>query len=284
MITELSDGSTALAGHDDIMEIAAPRVSPSAAELDDLEVLLLGGFGGSCDVGRGWVELAVTGAAAHAAESTGLLIVLDEEGAPFAEVGVSATSPLTDGRRSVCGTARALRTTPRGSHPLLRLRAASLTRHGRVLGVPVDRPLHAPHVVALRTAAARLDARLLLLPLTGDGTPLGVDGSGLVRACLGIRTLMAPVPVDVVPIALPRRLDATAHRRRALAVARAYGATHVTMGPTDSDVADADGSLPTRVPLPEVSLDLRNGAWTPSDEVPLEYRSCLLYTSDAADE
>lgn len=178
------------------------------------------------------------------------------------------------GRSGVAGPVLAARPLERGSHQSLRRATTPATGPAEsppllVLGVPLDRPLLAPHLVALRECARTLDARILLLPLTGCGSPQGVDGPSLVRSCLG---MAEQGDVEVIPVAVPRH--GTDERESALRmrVAAAYGATHVPASATRLPGTYL-GDRPTVVELPAVALDLRTGSWRLTEEVPIEHRA-----------
>jgi sulfate adenylyltransferase len=252
-----------------------PTWSPVPHELDDLEMLLLGGYGplggflGRSEIdsvvrhGRltddtPWpvaITLTVDPATAAAATAAGTLDLLDEEGTPVAGMIVAESWP-TEGATALAGELRARRPVERGSHRALRRRAPDAPA-GRpdapaVLGVPLRRPLRPAELVAVRAAADALDAHIRLLPLTGCGSPDGLDRIALVHGCLQARDELARPgrSADVVPVAVPRHPGCPDDRERALAaeVARAYGATHVhdprtTTAETDPS-ADAPGNRP----------------------------------------
>ncbi|MEJ2887944.1 adenylyl-sulfate kinase [Actinomycetospora aeridis] len=279
-------------GRDGTGGATPPRWTPSAAELDDVDMVLRGAYRGV----NGFVAgspgrepaptLLVPTDVADRAREAGRLLLLEEEGVPVAELAPTATWEPGDaapGRRGLVGPLRDLGEHPRGSHAALRVAAPGPSRDAAaVLGVPVDRPLPLPVLVAVRAAADRLDARVVLFPLTGHGRPHGLDGPALVRTCLAVRDTVA---ADVVPVAVPRRggadggVDTSADTDLVRHVAAAYGATHVA-GPAVSGDGRHGQDLPPVVDLPAVALDLRTGLWALESDVPVAHRSTLLTPAD----
>jgi sulfate adenylyltransferase len=173
----------------------------------------------------------------------------------------------------VAGDVVALRPLERGSHRALR-RPAGTAGDGTspVLGIPLRHLLHSPDVAAVRIAAARLGAAVLLVPLTGHGSPQGVSGDGLVRATLAAAGELraAGLDVEVVPVSVPNHGagDEAEHMLAAL-VARAHGATHVP-----APLPRRDG-LPEPLELPPVVQDLRSATWEAPEAVPERFRGPL---------
>lgn len=275
-------------GHQDTAPpLALPSWSPTVRELDDLEMMLLGGyrplrgFVGLDDIeairtcgvltnGTTWpvpVTLVVPSHIAELAVKVGAIELLDEEATPVAEVAVDGAWPTERGV-GLAGVVRALRPFERGIHRSLP--HVALGRRDRaVLGVPLRRPLLAPGLAALRSCAAKLDARLLLLPLIGHGSPQEIDVPGLVRAANGAgeQLIQQGCEVDVVPVPVPRHdIDEDRDRILAALVAKEYGATHVP-GPLPALEA-----LPTVIELPAVAQDMRTGRWATADMVPAKHR------------
>jgi sulfate adenylyltransferase len=253
-----------------------PTWSPVRHELDDLEMLLLGGYGplrgflgrsevasvvrhGQLTDATPWpvaITLTVDHATAATATEAGALDLLDEEGTPVATLIVEESWP-TEGAAGLAGELRARRPVERGSHRALRRRAPDTADHKSgpptMLGVPLRRPPRPGELAAVRTAAEELDAHIRLLPLTGWGSPDGLDPAALVRGCLRARDELALSgrTADVVPVSVPRHPGCADEREWALAatVARAYGATHVH-GPLPA----TDG-LPVVAEMPAAGLD-----------------------------
>jgi sulfate adenylyltransferase len=232
-----------------------PTWSPVPHELDDLEMLLLGGYGplrgflgrsdaasvvrhGQLTDATPWpvaITLTVDDVTATAATEAGALDLLDEEGTPVATLVVEESWP-SEGATGLAGELRARRPVERGSHRALRRKAPdaadrSLPDPPAMLGVPLRRPPQPGELAAVRTAAEALGAHIRLLPLTGWGSPDGLDPCALVQGCLRARDELALSgrTADVVPVSVPRHPGCADERESALAamVARAYGATHV---------------------------------------------------------
>jgi sulfate adenylyltransferase len=271
-----------------IREATPPRWSPSARELDDAEALLLGaypglkGFLGPDDIaavraaarladGTPWpvpVTLEVSPATAQQARHAGSLVLLDEEGTPVGEVTVEQVWDLDGSSVGVAGPVAPLAVLERGSHRHLRRPVAETADRGPVLGVPVDRPPHAPQLAQWRSCARALGARIRLLPLTGSARSGPVDGPALVRICLDAA---ASIGADVVPVSVPFHGDRDRDRVVAALVAGAYGATHVP-GPVVAGNPGWENVLPDVVDLPGVARDLRTGDWSAAGSVPPEFR------------
>ena len=278
-----------------VVQAAAPRWMPCPRELDDLEVLLLGGYpplrgflppeevtsvvvGAQLSDGTPWpvpITLAVPGNVAGVAAAAGALVLVDEESAPVAELVMERTWVLSDGRSGVAGPVLPVGPINRGSHRSLRKAAIPATGLAEspphpVLGVPLDRPLLAPHLVALRECARTLNARIMLLPLTGFGSPQGIDGQALVLSCLGMADQDG---LEVIPVAVPRHSTDERDNALRILVAAAYGATHVPAPETFLPGSTSGAGWPALVELPEVTLDLRAGRWRLTEQVPIEHRA-----------
>ncbi|WP_207908857.1 adenylyl-sulfate kinase [Pseudonocardia endophytica] len=253
---------------------------PSPVELDDLDLLLHGAYrpltgfldadaaaavveSGTLPDGTPWpvpITLTVPDATADEAVRAGTLTLSDEQRTPVAELAVERADPAGDGRSTLAGPVR-------GLHPRERadgVRLPDPLGDGPVFGVPMTTPPHAPDVAAIAAAAEATDARVVLLPLVGDGSPDGLDGAGLVRAATGAA---AEIGASVVALPLARH-DAADGRDNALAgrVAAALGVTHLP----DGWGAGAAGTK--SVALPEMALDRATKVWTPTARVPAERR------------
>jgi sulfate adenylyltransferase len=210
-----------------------PAHAPDAAELADLELILSGALA----PGTGFLlpsepspaaaplapRLTVPDAVADAAEAAGALLLTDPEGMPLARLRVIGAEPVAGGvalggpvqplAAAVHGPFRSLRRAP------AEVRAALPA--GRVVAVPVDRPLLAADLAALAELRAAAHVLLLLrMAEPADGVPADV----VVRAAL------AAVPGDgVTVVAVPLRYlaDAEDDAAAVAAVARAYGAPEV---------------------------------------------------------
>ncbi|MFL6057147.1 MAG: adenylyl-sulfate kinase [Actinoallomurus sp.] len=235
-----------------------PSLTPGPAELADLELLLNGAFHPLTGF-LGAVDAATVAAAGRLADGTPWpapvtlavpedltkeerLILADPEGAPLAVLHVGETwqdlasppgFPEGDPLRAsattswrAAGRVEALRPPEHG--PFRRLRRSPREVRAELggattLAIPTRSPLHRRHLGQLRQLAEKLDARLLLLPLIGEGDDV------LVRALLAVRREL-PTGSLVVPVALSERpgrdLALAAH------VAAAYGATHFFVEPS----------------------------------------------------
>lgn len=244
--------------------VPIPRWTPCPRELDDLEVLLMGGYAplrgfldaddvravteqGELADGTPWpvpVTLVVPGELAAMASRAGALTVLDEEGAPVAEVAVEGVWQAADGRYGVAGPVRSL---------IPRAPALERGRADRpVLGVPFDRPLYQPTVAAIGAYARAEGMSVLLLPLTGRSRAGGMEGSALVRSC---RDAAAALGAEVRPVPVPLHPDQARKDLVPVLVAQACGATRVS-APTL-----VGAGIPVVVDLPDVALDRRTDRW-----------------------
>ena len=255
----------------------APRWRPSPVELDDVELALLGVWSRPEMGAAGFtVSVVVPSGVAAEVRDAAHLVLIEEEGAPYAALEVERVSGIDAQRCELVGSVVALSEVARGSHRWLRRPVSAGSEDVTpVLGFPLDRPLPLPVLVQLSAAAERLGARLRLLPLTGHGRPRGLDGPGLVRSCLAVGGL---VGADVVPVALADHGHDTQDDVRAVQVAAAYGATYVAgaiaerAGSAGSRLLRPWSGAPELVELPDVALDVRTGRWAPTEEVPGEHR------------
>jgi sulfate adenylyltransferase len=159
--------------------------TPSARELDDLELLGMGvlpvdGFTAPAPTGPPALTLAVPAEVADRGE----VELLDPEGLPLARVAVRETYPLPDangGLVGVVGRVRPLAAPQFG--PFRRyVRAPSQLARADRLAVPVVAPLTQEAVADVAAVAAERGATPLLMICTGTGTPRGVSAPGLVSA------------------------------------------------------------------------------------------------------
>lgn len=263
---------------------AVPQWTPSAAELDDLAMLLQGayrpleGFLGAAEVrsvtesarladGTPWpvpVTVTVPDAVAHRAAALRSVVLLDEEGTPVATVTVDEVWSVGDGRSGIAGTVTGL-----GVPRPVPFRPG---RGGAVLGVPVRDPVHAPDLAALHACAVELSAAIVLLPLVGCGMPRRLDGAALEHTCDAARAELVRrgCRAEVAPVRVPAHgLPEDRERGLVALVAAAYGATHVP-----SAWAGTDG-VPRPVELPDVVQDGRTGEWAVPGRVPAAHRGAL---------
>jgi sulfate adenylyltransferase len=265
-----------------------PTLTPGPAELADLELLLNGAFRPLTGF-LGAVDSATVAGAGRLADGTPWpaqvtltvpedllkeerLILADPEGVPLAvltatetwkepaqpdgspEAGSAApgwrvAGPVTPLRSPEHGPFRALRLTPQA----VRAELAGAT----TLAIATRTPLHRRQLGQLRRLADKLDARVLVLPLLGDG-----NHDALVRAVLSVRREL-PEGTLVVPVPLTER-----HGRELLLgahVAAAYGATHL-FAPEFTHADEEAAPLELAVPEPwayDESLEV----WRPTAKI-----------------
>ncbi|MCO6006731.1 adenylyl-sulfate kinase [Actinoallomurus purpureus] len=264
-----------------------PSLTPGPAELADLELLLNGAFHPLTGF-LGAVDAATVTAAGRLADGTPWpapvtlavpedltkeerLILADPEGVPLAVLHVSETwrdntsppgFPEGDPLRAsattswrAAGRVEALGAPEHGPFRRLRRSPGEVRAElggATTLAIATRTPLHRRHLGQLRQLAEKLDARLLLLPLIGEG-----HDDALVRALLAVRREL-PVGSLVVPVPLIERPG----RDLALAthVATAYGATHFFV----EAAAGVDEASRAGAPLlPVTTGDLRIEPVTP---------------------
>ena len=169
-----------------------PQHCPTKAQLDDLELLLIGAFAGT---DHDALSLAVPPGVAEAAEQAGALQLVDPEGLPLATVEPAVvqdgvvTGPLTKGAIPAYGPFRRLHLTPdqvREQFP-------------DAVSVPVAAPLTEDDLESIED---QRDGRpVVLLALCGQGTPHEVSSVGLLRASLKAAELLGDTTVVAVPLA-----------------------------------------------------------------------------------
>jgi sulfate adenylyltransferase len=231
-----------------------PALTPGPAELADLELLLNGAFHPLTGF-LGAVDSATVAAAGRLADGTPWpaqvtltvpedlvkeerLVLTDPEGVPLAvltateawkEPAPAQGFPEADPLRTstapgwrVAGPVTPLRAPEHGPFRGLRLPPGDVRAElagAATLAIATRTPLHRRQLGQLRQLAEKLDARVLVLPLLGEG-----HHDSLIRAVLSVRrelpsdTLVVPVPLAERP---GRDLLLGAH------VAAAYGATHL---------------------------------------------------------
>lgn len=269
-----------------------PTLTPGPAELADLELLLNGAFRPLTGF-LGAVDAATVAAAGRLADGTPWpaqvtltvpedlakeerLILTDPEGMPLAvltatetwqdpappegsaEAGAAApgwrmAGPVTPLRSPEHGPFRALRRPPED----VRSELAGTT----TLAIATRTPLHRHRLGQLRQLADKLGARVLVLPLLGEGRH-----ESLVRAVLSVRREL-PEGMLVVPVRLTERpgreLLLTAH------VAAAYGATHLFA--PDFTGADVEAA-PLELVMPEPwAYDESLEVWRPTAKIDLDH-------------
>jgi sulfate adenylyltransferase len=198
--------------------------TPSARELDDLELILIGALEEPLTL-RLPPEVASAGAPVE---------LTDPEGLPLATF-IPVAGPEGEGRvrGDVVGLGHpefgAFRRYHRSPREVREKHAGT-----PLLAVPVDRPLSAHDLEAVEAAAQEHRAVPLLLALVGAGTPRDLSGPGLVRATLAAAE---DVPgAEVVAVTLARRDAAGEDERLRATVARAYGDEVLTLSSTEGEL------------------------------------------------
>jgi sulfate adenylyltransferase len=193
---------------------------PTPRELDDLELLLNGGLAPLTDFSDdGPVRLSVPAELAGAEEWE----LVDPEGLPLAR---RTAAGLTQLAVPAYGPFRRLHLTP----------AAVAEQYVGALTVPVAGPLTEADLDAIK--AVRGDRTVILLALTGAGTPQGLTAVGLVRATLAAADLLGDTAV--VAATLPSHGDAATDHELGQQVAANYAPAEVLAVP-------GKGALPAQV-------------------------------------
>lgn len=157
---------------------------PTPRELDDLELLLNGGLAPLTNFGDGPVTLTLPDGITEAE-------LVDPEGLPLARYTPDSLTALSS---PSYGAFRRLHLSP----------AETRSRYDGALTVPVAAPLTLDDLDRIRD---RREGRpVLLLALTGTGTPQQVTSVGLIRASLAAAELLGDAGVVAVP--LPSHGDA----------------------------------------------------------------------------
>ncbi|MDX6360862.1 MAG: sulfate adenylyltransferase [Nocardioidaceae bacterium] len=171
-----------------MIAVSLPQHCPSPRELDDLELLVNGGLAPRTGYdATGPITLSLPDDVAAAAADAGGVELTDPEGLPLARVASDGT--VTSLAPHETGAFRRLHLSP----------AVTRTTYAGALTVPVAAPLTQPDLDLVdRTRAGR---PVLLLALTGTGTPQGVSPIGLVRASLAAAALLGDTQVVAAPLA-----------------------------------------------------------------------------------
>jgi sulfate adenylyltransferase len=166
--------------------VPVPQYCPSQRELDDLELLLNGGYAPRATYDGGPVRLELPAPLRDAPVE-----LVDPEGLPLARYDAGRLTALDQPSH---GPFRRLHLSPTEVHE----------RHPDALTVPVAGPLTADDLAAI--GGARAGRPVILLALVGTGTPQGTSPVGLVRAALAAADLLGDAHVVAVP--LPSHGDA----------------------------------------------------------------------------
>ena len=209
---------------------AIPQHCPTPRELDDLELLLGGGLAPlSTFEADGPVSLALPEDVVAAARAAGAVELVDPEGLPLARVEVTGSGfgPLTALGQPEYGPFRRLHLTP----------AEVQARWPQALTVPLAAPPAAEDLEAIRSA--RSGREVVLLALTGHGTPQGVTPVGLLRTALAAAHLLGEAHVVAAP--LPTHGVADVDHELGRRVVDNYAPTGDVLGVT------GEGALPDEV-------------------------------------
>ena len=233
-----------------------PQWTPSARELDDLDLLVKNAFSPSL---RGFVDPHTAGAAASVtlvtsaetaerATAAGHLDLIDPEGAPLARLTLEDTWDAGEGRVGLVGDVAALAANEFG--PFRRLyRSPDDVHHEHpaeeLLAIAVRRPLGAADIEHIDDAARDTGRTPLLLACVGDGMPQAISGPALVRATEAAAGHLAAATALVVVVAAASRADRAADEWLLGSVARAYASETLTLdslSPITTANPPADGT------------------------------------------
>jgi sulfate adenylyltransferase len=191
---------------------------PSPRELDDLELLLNGALAPLTTFEHdGPVRLDLPEDVANAPE----VDLVDPEGLPLARLTPDGLAPLSTPSH---GAFRRLHVSP----------AQVRERHPDALTVPVAGPLTDQDLDRIRTQ--RQGRPVVLLALTGTGTPQGLTGVGLVRATLAAAGILGDAHVVAVP--LPSHGDAETDHALGAQVVATYAPGEVLAPTGEGDLPD----------------------------------------------
>jgi sulfate adenylyltransferase len=191
---------------------------PNPRELDDLELLLNGAMAPQ----RTFDDLVTLDVPPH----DGGIELVDPEGLPLARLG--ADDELTALARPAYGAFRALHLTP----------AEVGEAHEGALFVPVDTWLD--EAALARIGEARDGRPVVLLALTGTGTPRDLNPLALIRASLAAAQELDDAHVVAVPLARHRGTGDGELRSRVIANYAASGTVLDGLGGGDARPASVD--------------------------------------------
>jgi len=202
--------------------VSAPQHCPSPRELDDLELLLSGALAPLTNF-----EDPITLDLPEELAGVGEVELVDPEGTPLARWTPERLEPLATPAH---GAFRRLHLTP----------AQTRAKYGDAVVVPVAAPLTDHDLEQIRVASH--ENYVVLLALTGVGTPQGVTPVGLVRATNAAADLLArwDIESDVVVCPLPSHDDPEVDHELGQRVAENYSTLGVA-------AVSGRGELPTEV-------------------------------------
>ncbi len=220
-------------------QVSVPQWTPSARELDDLDLLVKGcfepplpGFVDPSTAGEASpVTLVVSEEAAEVATAVGTLNLVDPEGAPLARLTVSSRWDADAGRVGIAGPVRGLAHNEFGPFRRVHQSPDEVHRtHPRraLLAVPLTAPLTQGQLAAISAHARASSLTPLLMACVGDGMPVGVSGPALVRTTLA-SALLVGSDAAVVAVSVADHSDAATTGERSPnewllnSVAHAYG-------------------------------------------------------------
>jgi sulfate adenylyltransferase len=215
--------------------VPVPQHCPTPRELDDLELLAHGAFAvDGFDGPGGLVTLEVPAEVATAAEQARALELVDPEGLPLARMEVASTYD-SGALVGVTGTVVPLAHHEFGAFRRLYLSPDQVRERfdASVLAVPVAGPLTVDDLHRIREHA---DGPVVLLALTGAGTPRGLSAPALVRATLAAARHLDDAAVVAVPLA--SRHDAALDEARRERVLHAFAPGEVLSVPGTGELPD----------------------------------------------
>ncbi|MGH3354390.1 MAG: hypothetical protein ACRDOJ_00745, partial [Nocardioidaceae bacterium] len=184
--------------------------TPSARELDDLELILTGALDET-------LTLRLPLGGAGSADDPDLLELTDPEGVPLAELAIDhRDGDLVHG--SVTGLAHPQFGAFRRYH-LSPARVRAQHAGTPTFAVAVSAPLTTDAVDTINAASQSEQATPLLLVLVGTGSPEGVSAPALVRATLAAAEDIKGAEVVTVPVARRDSEQETAELRDRVALA-----------------------------------------------------------------
>ncbi|GAA4415526.1 hypothetical protein GCM10023169_01920 [Georgenia halophila] len=175
-----------------------PKYTPTARELDDLELMRLGALGPEPRFAGPETGPMLVVPQPVADNATGRLQLVDPEGTTLASVTITATYAHEGGTGVVGDVQHTGEAASRPFHHLYVPAMQAREQYGpSTVVVPVDSAPSEDDIIAAGRAAN--GGRILFLCLTGHGTPQNLSAAGLVRA-----TRAAAEPVeDAVVLAAP---------------------------------------------------------------------------------